>query len=109
MGVIESQLSESRDREFIGRMHRMRTLWLGVGMLPIASVLYANDASAWAWGMLLLNGSAWLHVASWLARLRNYPRGDQYRQLLSTSASGGGRVDVFHVSPFPCAMLGDVL
>src|SRR3546814_17983285 len=68
MGFIESQLSESRDREFIGRMHRMRTLGLGVGMLPIASVLYANDASAWAWGLLLFNGLAWPHVAWWLAR-----------------------------------------
>src|SRR3546814_20528803 len=89
MGFIESQLSESRDREFIGRMHRMRTLGLGVGMLPIASVLYANDASAWAWGLLLFNGIAWPHVAWWMARRRNAPRGAEFRNLILESADGG--------------------
>src|SRR3546814_14294346 len=94
MGFIESQLSESRDREFIGRMHRMRTLGLGVGMLPIASVLYANDASAWAWGLLLFNGLAWPHVAWWLARRSHDPRGAEFRNLILDSAAGGAWVAV---------------
>src|SRR3546814_8720913 len=94
MGFIESQLSESRDREFIGRMHRMRTLGLGVGMLPIASVLYANDASAWAWGLLLFNGLAWPHVAWWLARRSHDPRGAEFRNLILDSAAGGAWIAV---------------
>src|SRR3546814_9716244 len=109
MGFIESQLSESRDREFIGRMHRMRTLGLGVGMLPIASVLYANDASAWAWGLLLFNGLAWPHVAWWLARRSHDPRGAAFRNLILDSAAGGTRIAVMKFNLLPSALLVTML
>src|SRR3546814_9912519 len=105
MGFIESQLSESRDREFIGRMHRMRTLGLGVGMLPIASVLYANDASAWAWGLLLFNGLAWPHVAWWLARRSHDPRGAEFRNLILDSAAGGAWIEGMQFNLLPRALL----
>src|SRR3546814_19543270 len=106
MGFIESQLSESRDREFIGRMHRMRTLGLGVGMLPIASVPSANDASAWAWGLLLFNGLAWSHVAWWLARRSHDPRGDAFRQLILDPDAGGAWIEGMQVTRFPSTLLG---
>src|SRR3546814_8508883 len=103
MGFIESQLSESRDREFIGRMHRMRTLGLGVGMLPIASVLYAHDASAWAWGLLLFTGLARPHVASWPARRTHHHRGAEFRNLILDFAARGDRTSTRLHSSSPCA------
>lgn len=109
MGFLESQLSESRDREFIGRMHRMRTLGLGVGMLPIASVLHANDASAWAWGLLLFNGLAWPHVAWWLARRSRDPRSAEFRNLILDSAAGGAWIAVMQFNLLPSALLVTML
>src|SRR3546814_15203465 len=105
MGFIESQLSESRDREFIGRMHRMRTLGLGVGMLPIASVLYANDASAWAWALLLFNGLAWPHVQWWLARRSHDQRGAECPNLILASAAGAARIAVLPFNLLPHTLL----
>src|SRR3546814_5241245 len=86
-------------------MHRMRTLGLGVGMLPIASVLYANDASAWAWGLLLFNGLAWPHVAWWLARRSHDPRGAEFRNLILDSAAGGAWIAVMQFNLLPSALL----
>src|SRR5690606_22714043 len=56
MGFLESQLSESREREFIRRVYRMRTLGMALGALPVAAVLRENGAPAWTWGLLLFNG-----------------------------------------------------
>ena len=105
MGFLESQLSHSRDREFIDRMHRMRALGLGFGTLPIASVLYANEAPAWAWALLLFNGFAWPHVAWWLARRSPDPRGAEFRNLVLDSAAGGAWVALMQFNLLPSALL----
>src|SRR3546814_21169083 len=86
-------------------MHRMRTLGLGVGRLPIASVLYAKDASACAWGLLLFNGLAWPHVAWWLARRSHDPRGAEFRNLILDFAAGGAWSAVIQFNMFPSALL----
>ena len=109
MGFLESQLSESRDREFVDRMHRMRTLGLGCGMLPIASVLHANDASAWAWGLLLFNALAWPHLAWWLARRSHDPRNAEFRNLLLDSMAGGAWLAVMQFNLLPSALLATAL
>src|SRR5690606_13163553 len=100
---------EPRDREFVDRMHRMRTLGMGVGMLPIASVLYTNDASAWAWGLLLLNGLAWPHLAWWLARRSHDPRGAEFRNLVLDSVAGGAWIAVMQFNLLPSALLATML
>src|SRR3546814_20096157 len=78
-------------------------------MLPIASVLYANDASAWAWGLLLFNGLAWPHVAWWLARRSHDPRGAEFRHLLHDYAADGAWIAVMQFNLLPSALLGTML
>src|SRR3546814_17849643 len=90
-------------------MHRMRTLGLGVGRLPIASVLYANDASAWAWGLLLFNGLAWPHVAWWLAPRSHDPRGAEFRNLILDPAAGGAWIAMKQFNLLPSAFLVTML
>ncbi len=105
MGFLESQLTESRDGKFVDRMHRMRALGLGVGALPIASVLYENDASAWAWALLLFNAFAWPQLAWWLARRSRDPRGAELRNLVFDSAAGGAWVAIMQFNLLPSALL----
>ncbi|MDN5780410.1 MAG: diguanylate cyclase [Luteimonas sp.] len=86
-------------------MHRMRALGLGVGALPIASVLYENAASAWAWGLLLFNALVWPHLAWWLARRSRDPNGAEFRNLVIDSAAGGAWVAMMQFNLLPSALL----
>jgi diguanylate cyclase len=109
MGFLESQFTEHGDRKFVDRMHRMRTLGLGVGALPIASVLYENGASAWAWSLLAFNALAWPHLACWLARRSRDPRGTELRNLVIDSAAGGAWVAIMQFNLLPSALLVTML
>jgi diguanylate cyclase len=109
MGFLESQLTESRDRKFVDRMYRMRTLGLGLAALPIASVLYENDAAYWVWGLLLLNALAWSHLAWWLARRSGDPRDAEFRNLVFDSMAGGAWVAIMQFNLLPSALLVTML
>lgn len=109
MGFLESQLSESRDRQFVDRMHRMRTLGFGVGALPIASVLYENGASPWLWMLLLFNALVWPHLAWWLARRSRDQRGAEFNNLMIDSAVGGAWVAVMQFNLLPSVLLVTML
>jgi diguanylate cyclase len=109
MGFLESQHAESRDRKFVDRMHRMRTLGLGLAAVPIASVLYENGASPWAWGLLLFNALAWSHLAWWLAKRDRDPRGAEFRNLVIDSAAGGAWVAIMQFNLLPAVLLVTML
>jgi diguanylate cyclase len=109
MGLLGSDPSVSRDQRFVGRMHRMRTLGLGFGILPIASVLYENGASPWTWTALVLNGFLWPHVAWWIARRSRDPSQAEFRNLMIDSAIGGAWVAVMQFNLLPSALLVTML
>lgn len=109
MGLLESDPTASRDQRFVGRMHHMRTLGLGLGVLPIAAVLYENGASGWAWAALVFNGYAWPHLALWLARRSKDPRRTEFRSLMFDSAAGGAWVAMMQFNLLPSALLVTML
>ena len=75
MALVEDLAPDklARDLRFVRRIYHMRILGLGLGVLPIASVLYQQQAPAFAWVALFLNGYVWPHVAYWLARRSRDP------------------------------------
>ena len=105
MGLLETDPSRSRDRRFVDRMHHMRTLGLGLGVLPIASVLLDNGAPWWAWVLLAFNGYGWPHLAWWLARRSGDPRRTEFRSLMADSAAGGAWIAAMHFNLLPSALL----
>ena len=109
MGFFESRLTESQDRKFVDLAHRVRTLGLAVAAFPIASVLYENGASAWAWGLLLLYSLAWPHLAWWRARRSRDSRGAELNNLVFDSAVGGAWVAVMQFNLLPSALLVTML
>lgn len=108
MPLLEADIL-SREARFVGRMHRMRTLGLGLGALPIASVLHENDAPAAIWAALLFNGFLWPHLAWWWARRSPDPRSTEFRNLTIDSALGGVWVAVMQFNLLPSALLVTML
>lgn len=109
MGLLETDPTAARDLRFVDRMHLMRTLGLGLGVVPIASVLHGNGAAWWTWALLLLNGYAWPHLAWWLARRGRDPRGVEFRSLMFDSAAGGAWVAAMQFNLLPSALLVTML
>jgi diguanylate cyclase len=94
---------------FPTRIHRLRMLGLGTGVLSVASVLHQNGASTWTWLALLLNGFAWPHVAYWLARRSDDPQRAELRNLTIDSAMGGAWIAVMQFNVLPSALLAVML
>jgi len=101
--------SRARDLRFVSRIHRMRTLGLGLGVLPIAAVLHER-ASSWPfWVALVLTGYVWPHVAYWLSRRSRDPSQTEFRNLTADSAMGGAWIAVMHFNLLPSALLAVML
>ena len=98
-----------RDLRFVSRIHRMRALGLGLGVLPIASVLYERSTPWPVWVALLLNGYVWPHVAYWLSRRSRDPSRTEFRNLTADSALGGIWIAVMHFNLLPSALLAAML
>lgn len=95
--------------KFVSLAHRLRTLGLGLGMLPVAAVLYQQQAPIWLWSLLLANGLVWPHLA-WLHAVRSI-RPVQHEQfnLLADSAMLGGWIAVMRFNLLPCVMLTSMM
>lgn len=98
-----------RGTQFVGRMHRMRTMGFALGSLPIASVLYELGASVATWTALLLSGLVWPHLAWWLARRSSNPGHIEFRNLLLDSMIGGAWVAMMQFNLLPSVLLVTML
>ncbi|HJR73633.1 MAG TPA: diguanylate cyclase [Luteimonas sp.] len=101
--------SRTRDLRFVSRIHRMRALGLGLGVLPIASVFYER-ATPWPfWVALFLNGYVWPHVAYWLSYRSRDPSRTEFRNLTADSAMGGIWIAAMQFNLLPSALLAAML
>ncbi len=110
-GLADDAAARARrsDLRFVGRIHRMRTLGLGLGGLCVASVLQLHDAPT-AWRLvLLLNALAWPHVAWWWARRSAHPREAEMRNLMLDSALGGMWVAAMQFNLLPSVLIVTML
>jgi diguanylate cyclase len=110
-GVFAPTWSVDREREqrFVARMHRMRTLGLGLGFFCVAAVFYVRGAPWLVWALLLAHGFAWPHVA-WLAASRSaHPSAFERISLFIDSALGGAWIALMHFSLLPSVLLATML
>src|SRR5271167_4725889 len=98
-----------RDLRFVRRIHRLRTLGLGLGALCVGSVLRLHDATVGWWVLLLANGFVWPHVASMLALRSGNPRRAEFRNLMVDSTLGGMWIAVMQFNLLPSALLAAML
>lgn len=94
-----------RHLKFVSLVYRMRKLGSALGALPVASVLYQQHAPAWQWGLMLLNGLVWPHVAYAIASRAEHPRQAERRNFLVDAAMVGIWVALMRFNLLPSAML----
>jgi diguanylate cyclase len=110
-GVVAPARIVDREREqrFVARMHRMRTLGLGLGFFSVASVLYIRGAPWFVWALLFAHGFAWPHVA-WLAASRSaHPSAFERISLFVDSALGGAWIALMHFNLLPSVLIATML
>lgn len=98
-----------RDLRFARRLHRLRTLGLGLGLLCVGSVLRLHDASLGWWLMLFANGFVWPHVAWMLATRSADPRRAELANLMIDSVLGGAWIAVMQFNLLPSVLLAAML
>lgn len=97
------------DLRFVRRMWWMRSLGLGLGVLPIAVVLREQGAPLAAWVALIANGFVWPHVAYMLSRRSRDARTTEFRNLTVDSALGGAWIAVMEFNLVPSALIAAML
>ena len=100
-----------RDRalRFVRRVHRLRTLGLGLGFLCVASVLWLHGAPWYVWTLLVANGLAWPHVARRLALRSAHPVRAELRHLAIDSTMGGVWIALMQFNLLPSILLVTML
>jgi diguanylate cyclase len=96
-------------QRFVRRVHRLRTLGLGMGFLCVASVLKLHDEALWLWGLLAVNALAWPHLAFWLATRSRDPVQSEFRHLVLDSMFGGAWIAVMQFNLLPSALFATML
>ena len=96
-------------QRFVRRVHRLRTLGLGLGFLCVASVLRLHDAPDWMWAAAALHAFVWPHVAWWLATSSADPVRAEFRNLLVDSVLGGAWIALMQFNLLPSALLASML
>ncbi len=98
-----------RDLRFVRRIHRLRTLGLGLGVLCVAAVMRLHhDAAGW-WLLLGIDGFLWPHIALLLATHSADPRRTEMRNLMVDSAFGGVWIAVMQFNLLPSVLLVTML
>ncbi|MBU6247986.1 MAG: diguanylate cyclase [Xanthomonadaceae bacterium] len=92
-------------RHLYRRTYGLRVLGMGLGALPIATVLHQRGAGWPAWAWMVLVCLAWPHLAYVAARGAGDPAMVERRNLLADSFLAGTCVPLMHFNLLPSAVL----
>ena len=87
------------------RTYPMRTMGMGLAILPVLVVLHELDAGWPAWAWTLFCGLAWPHVALLRARASRTPYRAELTNFMIDSAIAGSMAPMMHFNLLPSAML----
>ena len=91
------------------RIGWMRFVGAFLAAFPIASIALEREASAWAFGLLLVNAVAWPLVAQVLTQRARKPAVVQFRCMVVDSMLGGAWIGFMAVSAVPTALFAALL
>jgi diguanylate cyclase len=94
-----------RDLRFVRRIHRLRTLGLGLGALCVAAVLQLHDAAIVWYVLLGINAFVWPHIALLIALRSAQPRTAELRNLILDAVLGGVWIAVMQFNVLPSVLL----
>lgn len=87
------------------RTYPMRTMGMGLAILPVLVVLHELDAGWPAWAWTLFCGLAWPHVALLRAKASPTPYRAELTNFMIDSAMAGSMAPMMHFNLLPSAML----
>ncbi|WP_411704435.1 diguanylate cyclase AdrA [Edaphovirga cremea] len=90
---------------FVKRVYAPRVIGLGGGFFCVASVLMTQPVVYWVWGLLLINGFIWPHVAYRWAIRSPQPFGAEIRNLMIDALFGGAWVAMIGFNALPSAII----
>jgi diguanylate cyclase len=102
-------MSVDHDLRLARRIHRLRTLGLGLGFLCVASVFREQGAHPALWALLVVHGFVWPHAAYGLALRSSDPRRMEFRSLMTDSLLGGAWVALMGFNTLPSVLLVTML
>ena len=105
----ERDAHRERGLRFVARVHPMRALGLGLGLLCVASVFRLHGAPWYIWTLLVAHGLAWPHLARMLAVRSADPQRAEMRHLTIDSALGGAWVALMQFNLLPSVLLVTML
>ena len=106
---VETSPQRERALGFVARVHRLRTLGLGLGLLCVASVFRLHGAAWYVWTLLVAHGLAWPHVARVVAIRNAHPVRAEMRHLALDSAMGGVWIALMQFNLLPSVLLATML
>lgn len=86
---------------FARRIYAPRSIGLAIGCFSVMAALYPLNMPIWVWGLLLINGFAWPHIAYQIASRSSYPYRAERRNLLLDSVLGGFWAASMQFNPLP--------
>lgn len=95
--------------KFVKLVYRLRTLGLGLALLPVAAVLYRQQAPAWLWALLFASCLAWPPLAWWHAARAARPLHHEQFNLLADAAMLGAWIAVMHFALLPAVLLASMM
>ncbi|WP_458368653.1 diguanylate cyclase [Pseudomonas mandelii] len=85
------------------RLYTSRTLGLALGLLCVGAAMYPLNPAPWVWGLMVVNGVLWPHVAYQWARRAKVPFHAEHRNILVDAFLGGFWVAAMQFNPLPSA------
>jgi diguanylate cyclase len=101
--------TRARELRYVARIHRMRTLGLGLGFFCVASVFRVNGEPWLVWTLLVAHGFVWAHVARRIASRSAHPAACERHNLTLDSALGGVWIAFMHFNLLPSVLLATML
>lgn len=83
------------------RLYKSRGLGMVLGAICVATAIYPLHKPAWVWGLMILHGFVWPHLAFQWARLSRVPFHAEQRNLLIDSFIGGFWVGAMQFNLLP--------
>jgi diguanylate cyclase len=85
------------------RLYTSRTLGLALGLLCVSVAMSSLDPLPWVWGLMMINGVVWPHLAYQWTRHSPVPLYAEQRNLLVDAFLGGFWVAAMQFNPLPTA------
>ncbi len=93
--------SSGKGLSFVKRIYLPRIIGMGIGLLSVMAGMAPLAPPAWIWGLMLVNGLLWPHVAYFWATRSPAPYQAEQRNLLLDSLMGGFWTAAMHFNPLP--------